>query len=104
MQRIKRNDTVRVTTGRERGKQGQVRQILADRDRVVITGVNMVKRHMKQRAANQPAGIIELEAAVHASNVQLVCPSCGKAARVGFRLQANGAKVRFCKRCEQDID
>lgn len=104
MRIIKRNDTVRVMTGRERGKQGQVRQVITDTGRVVVQGVNTVKRHMRARSATQPAGIIELDAPMHLSNVRLVCPHCGKAVRVGFRLQVNGAKVRYCKRCDQDID
>ena len=104
MRTIKRNDTVRVMTGRERGKQGQVRQVITESERVVIQGVNIVKRHMRQRSPTQPGGIIDLEAPLHISNVRLVCPSCGKPARVGFRFQANGAKVRYCKRCDQDID
>ena len=104
MRRIKRDDNVRVMTGRDRGKQGQVRQLITEKDRVVVTGVNTVKRHMKARSINQPAGIIELDAPLHISNVRLVCPHCAKAVRVGFRFQANGAKVRYCKGCDQDID
>lgn len=104
MRRIKRNDTVRVSTGRDRGKQGQVRQVATDSDRVIVNGVNIIKRHMKARSINEPGGIIEREAPVHISNLRLICPNCGNAARVGFRQQANGAKVRYCKQCDQDID
>ncbi len=104
MRSIKRNDTVRVMSGRERGKQGQVRQVIVEKDRVIVTGVNTVKRHMRARSLQQPAGIIEMDAPIHISNVRLVCPGCSKAARTGVRLQANGAKVRYCKRCDQDID
>ncbi|HWO93896.1 MAG TPA: 50S ribosomal protein L24 [Dehalococcoidia bacterium] len=104
MRRIKRNDTVRVMKGRDRGRQGVVRQVVTDEDRVVVTGINMVKRHARARGLNQPAGIIELEAPLHVSNIRLVCPQCGKPTRVGFRLQANGAKVRYCKQCDADVD
>ncbi len=104
MRNIKRDDTVRVMTGRERGKQGEVRQVLTEKDRVIVRGVNTVKRHMRARSLSQPAGIIEIEAPIHISNLRLVCPHCGKAVRVGFRFQANGAKVRYCRGCDQDID
>ncbi|MSQ61837.1 MAG: 50S ribosomal protein L24 [Dehalococcoidia bacterium] len=104
MRRIKRDDTVRVLTGRDRGKQGQVRQIIAERDRVVVQGISMIKRHMKASGMNQPAAIVEREAAIHMSNVRLICPQCNNPTGVGFRTQANGARVRYCKRCDQDID
>ena len=104
MRRIKRNDTVRILTGRDRGKQGEVRQVMVERDRVVVHGINIVKRHMRARGVNQPAEIVELEAPIHVSNVRLVCPQCNNPAGVGFRLQSNGARVRYCKLCDQDID
>ena len=104
MRRIKRNDTVRVVSGRDRGKQGQVRSVDTEAERVTVHGVNIVKRHMRARSMNEAGGIIEREAPVHISNLRLICPNCGKAVRVGFRLQANGAKVRYCKQCDQDVD
>ena len=104
MRRIKRNDTVKVLTGRDRGKQGQVRQVATESDRVTVHGVNIIKRHMRARSINEAGGIIEREAPVHISNLRLICPNCGKPTRIGFRVQANGAKVRFCKQCDQDVD
>lgn len=104
MRRIRRNDNVMVMAGKERGKQGQVREVLADTHRVVVQGVNMIKRHTKARSVQQPSQIIEREAPLHVSNVRLVCPQCNKPARTGFRAQPNGAKVRYCKRCDADID
>lgn len=104
MRKVKRNDTVQVMTGRDRGKRGEVRQIVEEGERVVVHGVNTVKRHMKARSLTQPAGIIELDAPVHVSNVRVVCPQCNRAVRVGFRFQTSGAKVRYCRKCDADID
>ena len=104
MQRIRRDDTVLVIRGKERGKQGQVHQIDPAKNRIFVTGVNMVKRHQRQQDERTPAGIIEKEAPIHTSNVKLVCRACEKAVRVGFRIRSDGVKVRVCKSCEQDID
>ena len=104
MRRIRRNDNVMVMVGRERGKQGQVREVQLEKQRIVVQGLNIVKRHTRARSAQQPSAIIEREAPLHVSNVQLVCPQCNKPTRTGFRAQPNGAKVRFCKRCDADID
>lgn len=104
MQRIKRDDTVLVIRGRERGKQGQVREVEPAKNRVFITGVNMVRRHQRQQDERTPAGIIEKEAPIHASNVKLICGSCEQPIRVTFRVRSDGVKVRVCRSCEQDID
>jgi len=104
MQRIRRDDTVLVIRGKERGKQGQVHQVDPAKNRIFVTGVNMVKRHQRQQDERTPAGIIEKEAPIHTSNVKLVCRACEKAVRVGFRIRSDGVKVRVCKSCEQDID
>ena len=104
MQRIRRDDTVLVIRGKERGKQGQVHQVDPAKNRIFVTGVNMVKRHQRQQDERTPAGIIEKEAPIHTSNVKLVCRACEKPVRVGFRIRSDGVKVRVCKSCEQDID
>jgi len=104
VRKIKRDDMVLVIAGKDRGKQGQVRQVLPDANRVVVQGVNMIKRHMRPKAMGTQAGIIEKEAPLHLSNVRLICKSCGKAARVRFRLRQDGVKVRVCGRCSEDID
>ncbi len=101
---IRRDDNVLVTAGRERGKTGKVRQVLTDDSRVVVEGVNIVKRHMKPRSATaRQAGIIEKEAPLHVSNVALLCPKCNKPTRVGHRFLPDGSKVRYCKRCSEQI-
>ena len=99
---VRSGDNVLVIGGRERGKTGQITRVLIEGERVVIGGVNLVKRHLKPRPGVAQAGIIEKEAPLHASNVMLLCPSCNKPARVSHRIQGLGAdkiKERVCKRC-----
>jgi large subunit ribosomal protein L24 len=102
MRKIRTGDEVLVTDGRNKGQQGVVRQNLIDRDRVVVEGVNIVKKHIKRGRARQ-AGIVEVEAPLHVSNVMLVCPSCRKPTRVGIRKNAEGDNQRYCKACDADI-
>lgn len=104
MRRIQRDDLVEVRSGKNRGQRGQVREVLPKKERVVVQGVNMIKRHMRPTQLGAPAGIVEREAPLHMSNVQPVCPSCDRPTRVGFRVQTDGTKVRVCKRCEGDIE
>lgn len=104
MRKIKREDQVLVTTGKDRGKQGQVREVYPRKESVIVSGLNMVKRHQKQQSERNPAGIIEKEAPIHVSNVKLICRSCQKPVRTRFRVRADGAKVRVCKACDEDID
>jgi large subunit ribosomal protein L24 len=103
---VRTGDTVLVIAGRERGKSGQISRVITKDDRVVVGGVNMVKRHMKARPGIAQAGIIEKEAPVHVSNVMLICPSCNRPARASRRLQGEGSeqrKERVCKRCGEVI-
>ncbi len=99
MRKIRTGDEVLVTNGRNKGQRGVVRKNLMDKDRVVVEGVNIVKKHIKRGRARQ-AGIVEVEAALHVSNVALVCPSCGQPSRVGIRANSEGANERFCKKCD----
>jgi large subunit ribosomal protein L24 len=102
--RIKREDVVLVIAGKDRGKQGQVRQVFPEENRLVVQGVNMIKRHMRPRAMGTQAGIIEKEAPIHASNVMLICKSCAKPTRVSTRVRQDGVKTRICRICKEDID
>lgn len=104
MERIRRDDQVVVTTGKERGKQGQVHLVFRSKQRIVIQGVNMVKRHKRQTDQRTPAGIIEQEAPIHISNVKLICSACQKPVRVRFRVRTDGTKARVCRSCNEDID
>ncbi len=102
MRKIRRGDTVLVTSGRNKGQQGKVRINVIDKDRIVIEGVNIVKKHIKRGRARQ-AGIVEVEAPLHVSNVMLVCPSCKQPTRVGVREGADGKNARYCKKCDAMI-
>jgi large subunit ribosomal protein L24 len=128
MERIKKGDLVQVTAGRDaaaarrEGKtvQGTVHRVIRgykidrlrrkvardrDKDRVVVQGVNIIIKHQRRTGdIRTQVGRIEREAPIHVSNVMLVCPSCKKASRVGFRVYEDGTKVRFCKRCDEPID
>lgn len=104
MRRIQRDDLVEIRAGKNKGSRGVVRQVLPKRDRVIVQGVNMVKRHMRPTQTGAPAGIIEREAPLHVSNVAVVCPSCDRPTRVGYKRRPDGLKVRVCRRCEADID
>lgn len=102
--KVRKNDTVQVLSGRERGKQGKVTRVIPKEDRVVIEGVNIRKRHTKARSANEPGGIVEFPAPLHISNVAVVCAKCNRPSRVGFRVLGDGTKVRVCKRCGEVIE
>ena len=102
---IRRNDTVIVVTGRDRGKRGRVLRVLPVNNRLLVEGVNIIKRHTRPNPQrNIKGGIVEREAALHASNVQLVCPECGKTTRIGRRVLSDGRKVRICRKCEGVVD
>ncbi|MGA8848715.1 MAG: 50S ribosomal protein L24 [Dehalococcoidia bacterium] len=102
--KIRKNDTVVIVAGKDNGKRGKVRHALPDKERVIIEGANMIKRHSRARGAARQAGIIELEAPIHVSNVMLVCEKCGKPTRVSFSFLADGKKVRICNSCREVID
>jgi large subunit ribosomal protein L24 len=102
---IRKNDTVLVMTGKDRGKRGRVLKIIPERNRLVVEGVNFIKRHTRPNPTrNIKGGIVQREAALHASNVQLVCPECSAATRIGHRVLGDGRKVRICRKCEGVVD
>lgn len=100
---VKKGDTVLVLSGKDKGKQGKIIQALPKKDKVVVEGVNQVKRHTRPSATYPEGGIITKEAPLHVSKVMLVCPACNKASRTGKR-EVNGKSVRFCKKCNEVID
>lgn len=102
--KIRKDDTVVITAGKDSGKKGRVRRVWPDKERVIVDGANMIKRHSRARRAARQAGIIELEAPIHVSNVMLVCSKCSKPTRVGFQFLADGKRVRVCKSCQEVID
>jgi len=95
--RIKKGDTVAVMTGGDRGKTGEVLKVLPKEGRAVVQGVNIAKRHTKASGMGQPGGIVEREATIHLSNIALVDATTGKPTKVGFRVLADGRKVRVAK-------
>jgi large subunit ribosomal protein L24 len=102
---IKKNDNVLVIAGRDRGKRGRVLSVHPDKGRVVVEGVNVIKRHTKPNPQrNVKGGIVEREASLAVSNVQVVCPECGQPSRVGRRLQDDGRRVRYCVKCKGVVD
>ena len=102
---IRKNDTVTVMTGKDRGKQGRVLKVLPANNRLIVEGVNFIKRHTKPNPQRQiKGGVVEREAPLHASNVQLLCPECGKPTRLGKRILGDGRKVRICRKCEGVVD
>lgn len=105
MNRIKKGDTVEVISGDHRGAKGSVHRVLLDKNQVIISGINIVKRHTKPTGrVRTQAGIIEREAPLHVSNVALVCPHCNQRTRASYRVQDDGRKVRFCRRCNEMMD
>jgi large subunit ribosomal protein L24 len=102
--KIRKNDTVLVITGKDRGKTGKVRFAYPKKERVLVEGVNFIKRHMRARGQDRQAGIIEREAPIHVSDVMLLCNKCNHPTRVGFRFLEDGKKVRVCRSCGEVID
>lgn len=101
---VRKNDTVKVISGKEKGKTGKVIVVLPKKERVIIEKINMVKRHTKPRGAAGQGGIIEKEGAIHISNVMIICSKCNTASRFGYKLLEDGSKVRVCKKCQEVID
>jgi large subunit ribosomal protein L24 len=102
--KIKKDDTVLVIAGKERGKSGKVVRVLADRGKVIVERVNMIKRHRKPQGPQSPGGILEKEAPLSISNVMVLCPTANAPTRVGRRRLDNGKWVRVSRRSKADID
>jgi large subunit ribosomal protein L24 len=102
--KIKKNDNVLVISGKDRGKKGKVRFAYPDNQKIMVEGVNMVKRHLKAIREARQAGIVEREAPMRVSNVMLLCNKCNKPTRVGYRRLEDGSRVRVCRVCHEVID
>ena len=96
---IRKNDIVKVVTGKERGKVGRVLKVDRENERVIIEKINMVKRHLKPGKTNPQGGIVEKEASIASSNVMIMCDKCNKATRIANRVETDGKKSRACKHC-----
>ena len=99
---IKKDDKVIVLSGKDKGKQGKVLEVMPKEGKVVVEKVNMVSRHTKPRKQGEEGGIVKREAAIYASKVQVVCPKCDKGTRVAYKV-TDGKKVRVCKKCGAEL-
>ena len=102
--KIKKNDTVLVIAGKDRGKKGKVRQALPKTNKIIVDGINMMKRHSRTRGQARQAGIIDIEMPFNVSNVMLICNKCDKPTRVGYRVLDDGKRTRICRNCHENID
>ena len=101
---VKTGDTVVVINGKNRGKKGKVMQVSPSEGKVIVEGVNMVTKHVKPRQMGEPGGLIKAESALYADKVQLVCPKCGEATRVGRAIGKDNKKMRVCKKCNAQFE
>ena len=100
--KIRKGDNVQVLSGNDKGKTGEVLEVIQKEDKVVVKGVNVRKKHVKARKQGDESGIIPVECAIPASKVNVVCPKCGKVTKVGYRVD-NDKKVRVCKKCGAEL-
>lgn len=100
--KLKKGDTVMVLSGNDKGKTGEILEVIPKTQKIVVKGVNIRKKHVKPRAQGEEGGIIPTECAIHSSKVNIVCSKCGKASRLGYKVE-NDKKVRICKKCGAEI-
>ena len=103
MLKIKVNDKVKVVKGKDRGKSGKVLRINSEDGKVFVEGANIINKHTRQKDQSKPGGIIKKEGPINIANVRVICPNCGKPARMGFDISGAGQKSRVCKKCNQQI-
>ena len=102
--KIRKGDKVRIIAGKERGKEGKILHLFPKEKRVIVQGLNFIKRHTRPGGKGKPSGIIEREAPLAVSNCLLVCPRCKQPTRVGYKVVERGRKLRICKKCKETID
>lgn len=100
--KIKKGDKVKITVGKDSGKDGVVEKVYKNTNKVIVTGINLYKRHVKKNEKMPQGGIIDLPRAIDVAKLALICPRCGKITRVGFRIEKN-KKYRICKKCDSKI-
>ena len=100
--KIKKGDTVCVLSGNDKGKKGEVLEVIPKTEKVILKGVNIRKRHIKPKKQGEEGGIIPVECAIHASKLSVVCPKCGKPSRIGYVIEKD-EKVRVCKKCNAKL-
>jgi large subunit ribosomal protein L24 len=101
---VKKDDLVMIVAGKDKGKSGKVLRVMPEKGRVLVESLNMIKRHTRPTQTNNEGGIIEKEAPIAISNVQLLCQGCDKPARTGIKELDDGSKVRFCKKCNEIVN
>ena len=101
---IKSGDKVKVISGKDKGKEGKVLTVSAQKRTVIVEGINMATKHTKPRRAGEAGGIVKQEAPIYACKVMNICPKCGKTTRIGYKLLENGGKARVCKHCKEILD
>lgn len=99
MKKVRKGDLVKVNVGADRGRVGEILRVFPQEDRIIVKGVNMVKRHRRPTARQREGGIIEQEGKIHISDVMVICPECDTPTRIGFEFSADGEKLRKCKQC-----
>jgi large subunit ribosomal protein L24 len=99
--KLKKGDRVQVIAGKDLGKQGEITRVLLERERVIVDGINVAKRHQRATNATMQGGIIDKDMPIHVSNVAIVCGTCGPT-RIGYRFEGN-EKIRVCRKCEKDL-
>jgi large subunit ribosomal protein L24 len=104
MPQIKKNDKVKVLSGKEKGRQGKVLRVLAEKGAALVERLNFVKRHTRAGRVGQQGGIIEKEAPIRLSKLMLVCPKCSKPTRTGTKVLEDGKRVRYCKKCSEQLE
>jgi len=100
--KIIKGDNVKVLAGNDKGKTGEVLEVIPKSEKIIVKGVNVRKKHVKARKQGEEAGIIPVECAIHASKVNIVCPKCGKAVKVGYQIEKD-QKIRVCRKCGAKI-
>lgn len=101
MLHIKKNDTVKVLAGKDKGKTGKVLKVFPDRKRAIVQGANFTKKHKRKTRQDDQGGIVQREASVNLSNLLVVCKGCNRPTRIGVDVLADGSKVRYCKKCKE---
>lgn len=101
--RIRKGDKVIVISGRDKGKTGKVLSVAMQNLRVIVEGINLVKKHFRKRSESEPGGIKEIPSSLHMSNVSLFCPNCQRGVRFGVKISPDKSKIRTCKKCQQPI-
>ena len=103
MYKIRRNDTVQVIAGKDRGKKGKILQLFPKDNRAIVEGINLVKKHQRKTQQNQQGGITQIPLPIHLANLMIICKNCNKPTRAGFTTLKDGTKSRICRKCKEPI-